>query len=139
MPWKNKYVHIKSFSIHIMYFESHYGRFYRFFEEFYIFTAMMDPFQTSLFSALYFKHSLLKWRLQFMEMTECLKHCMFYRTIIANYFSEKKIKINWKIIDIRRLFCSWLTLRKRHILRLRRLVIPLITKTLIIYSKVINI
>ena len=36
-------------------------------------------------------------------------------------------------------FCSWLTLRKCHILRLRRLVIPLLTKRLIIYWKMVNI
>ena len=37
-----------------------------------------------------------------------------------------KKKFYKKFIKIRRLFCSWLTLRKRHILSLRRLVILLL-------------
>ena len=79
------------------------------------------------FSAFYFKHSPLNWRLNFWQKTECLQNCRFHRTIISNYSSEGK----WKL-DIKLFFCSWLTLTKRHILRLRRLVKQLLTKTLMI-------
>ena len=84
-----------------------------------------------MFSDLYFKHSLLNCRLKSKEMPACLQNCRFYRSIISNYSSEVKWKLIEnlsKIIQIKRLFCSWLTLRKRHILRLRRLVIPLLIK-----------
>ena len=47
---------------------------------------------------------------------------------------------NWiQQTQIRRLFCSQLTLRKHHIVRLCGLVIPLLTKTMIIYLKMISL
>ena len=61
---------IKSFSSHIIYFQCHWDNFYQLFEELYIFSVIMDPFQTSFLA-----HSLLNWKLKFMEMTECLQNC----------------------------------------------------------------
>ena len=137
---KNKlFWHINSFSIHFIYFQSHYGSFYWHVWRISYFCSNTEPLPNVFFSTLYFKHSLLNWRLKFMEMTECLQNCRFYWTIISYYSSKEKLKINWKIIDISRFVCSWLTLRKRHILRLRRLVITLLTKTLIIYLKIVSI
>ena len=85
-----------------------------------------------IFSALYFKHSLLSWRLKFMEMTEYLQNWRLSEQI-SLITLHSNVKIYWKIIKIKGLFCSGLTLRKRHILRLRRLVMPCLTKRLIIY------
>ena len=60
---KNKLsVHLKSFSIHIMFFQNHFGSFVfaDFFKECFIFAIIKDLFETSFFfSAVYFKHSLL--------------------------------------------------------------------------------
>ena len=53
-----------------MYFQSHYtvvianG-----FKEFYFWVVITDPIPNVILSALHFKHSLLNWRLKFMEMT----------------------------------------------------------------------
>ena len=63
----------------------------------YIFFQYNEPPSKRHFSALYFKHSLLNWRLKFMEMTECLQNCRFYRTIISNYSSELKLKLIEKL------------------------------------------
>ena len=131
--------HIKSVSIQFIYFQSHYGSFYQHFWRNVLFCSNTGPLPNVTFSAVYFKHSLLNWRFKFMEMTECLQNCRFLLNNYLILLKRRKIKMNWKIIDMSRLFCSWLTLRKRHILRLRPLAIPLLTKTLIIYSKMINI
>ena len=99
------------------------------------FCSNNGPLPNVIFSALYFKHSLLNWRLKCMEITECLQNYRFYQTIISNYSSEVKLIV----IDIRQLLCCILTLRKGHIFRLPCGVIPLLTKTRIICSIMINI
>ena len=108
MPWKKLSGHISFFSIPIMYFQSHCGSFCRPFWRILHFAVIMDPFQMSFLAPK--SYTLYS----FIEMTECLQNCRFYRTIISNYASIVKWKQYKKIIKIRRLFCSWLTLRKRH-------------------------
>ena len=123
--------HIKSFSFHIMYYQSHFGSFCRrFLKNIFYFCDSNGPLPNVIFSGLYFKHSVLNWRLKFVEITEC---------IISNHSSEVNWKLIEKIIKFKSFFCSWFTLRKRHILRLGPLVIPLLTKTLIIYLKIVSI
>ena len=116
-----------------MYFQSYYGSFCRRFWRILHFAVIMNPFQTSFLAQK--SYTLCS----FIEMTECLQNCMFYRTIISNNASIVKWKLDEKIIKIRRLFCPWLTLRKRHILRLCHLVIPLLTKTSIYLCNLILI
>ena len=89
--------HILSFSFHIMYFQSHFGSFCRRFWRILHFCGNNGPLPNVTFSALYFKHSLLNWRLKFMEMTECLQNCRFYRAIISNYSNEVKSKLIEKL------------------------------------------
>ena len=89
--------HIQSFFIHSMHFQCHYGTFYQLFEEIYIFCSNNGPLPNVIPSALYFKHSLLNWRLKFMEMTECLQNCMLYQTIISNYSGAVKLKFIEKL------------------------------------------
>ena len=132
------YGHIKSFFIHIIYFQTNYSNLCRLFWRIWYVCGNNGPLPNVTFSALYFKDSLLNWRLKFMEMTECLQNCRFHRTFNSNYSSEVKQKLIEKL-DISRLFYSWLTLRKRHIMRLLRLVISLLTKTFITYLKMVNI
>ena len=72
-------------------------------------------------------------------MTGCLQNCRFYRTIISNFSSKVKLKF---IENYRYLLTTFMLLtyvEKTSYLRLRRLVIPLLTKTVIIYEKIINI
>ena len=59
----------------------------------YIFCGNNGPLPNVIFSALYFKHSLLNRRLKFMEMKECLQNCRFYRAIISNYSKKVKLKL----------------------------------------------
>ena len=92
----------------------------------------MDPFQTSLSLPCILNNSLLNWRLKFMEMTECLQNCRFYGTIISDYSSEVKLS---KSKD----FLLMTYVEKRHILRLLRPVILLLTRTLTIYHKMVRI
>ena len=126
VQWKTSYLDILNLSLFITWtFKVIMVVFTDIFEEFYIFAVIIDPFQTS-FLALYR-------RLKFVELTECLQNWRFYQTIISNYSREVK----WKLIE-KLLISSWLTLRKRHILRLRRLVIPLLTNALIIYSNIVS-
>ena len=62
-------------------------------EEFYVFALIMDPVQTTFFSALYLKNSLFDWKLKFKEMTEWFQNCRFFRKIFLNYPSNIKIEI----------------------------------------------
>mgnify|MGYP003690561033 CR=1 FL=1 len=98
VSWKTKLSgHIKSFSIHFMYFQCHYGSFTNFWRIIYC-CINNGPLPNVIFSALYFKHSLLNWRLKCMEMTECLLNCRFYQTIISNFSSKLKLKLIEKLL-----------------------------------------
>ena len=61
------------------------------------FCSKNGPLSNVIFSALYFKHSLINWRLKCMEMTGCLQNCRFYRTIISNFSSKVKLKLIEKL------------------------------------------
>lgn len=60
------------------------------------------------------------------------KNCKFCGTIIPYYTGEVKVNKN---VQMRRFFCLGLAMRKRHNLRLCRQALPLLTKPLIIISK----
>ena len=129
IPWKTNYLDRFNFSLFLSStFKVTRLVLLKLLKNFYIFAVIMDPFQTSiLVHCMYFKYFLLNWRLKSMEMSKCLQNCRCYRTIISNYLS-KVIKIKLKMIQIGRLFCSWLLFRKHHFL-CGRLIIPLLTKS----------
>ena len=93
-------------------------------------------FPNVTFSASYFRHALFNWRLMFIDMAEYLQNCRVYRTNISNYFLNKyeiQKHRNYKtfyVHDVR-----W----EIVIFLLHRRVIALLTKILIIYSKLISI
>ena len=62
-----------------------------------IFFDRNGPLPNVMFRALYFKHSLLNWGLKFMEITERLQNCIFYRTNSSNYSSEVVKKLIEKL------------------------------------------
>ena len=68
-------------------------------------------------------------------MTESFQKLYVLLNNYLKLIKGSQIKIKQKIIKIIRIFCSRLTLKKRHILRLRHLVITFLTKTLIIFFK----
>ena len=90
--------HIKSFSIFIMYFQSHHGSSFGSCCRILHFCGNNGPLPNVIFCALHFRHSLLNWRLKFMEMTECLQNYRFYRTINLIYSSEEKLKFTEKLL-----------------------------------------
>ena len=69
-------------------------------------------------------------------MTEYLQNCRVYSTNISNYYSNE-IEIKSHRNQKTSVFMSYV--EKTSYLRLHRLVIALLTKTLIIYSKLIRI
>ena len=87
------YGHIKSFFIHIIYFQTNYSNFCRLFWRIWYVCGNNGPLPNVTFSALYFKHSLINWRLKFMEMTECLQNFRFHRKFNSNYSIEVKQKL----------------------------------------------
>ena len=66
-----------------------------------------------------------------MEMTECLQNSRFFGKIISEYLSEVKLKLDIFLNQNTILLLTYF--EKRQILRLRRLVIQLLIKTLILY------
>ena len=66
-----------------------------------------------------------------MEMTECLQNSRFFGKIISEYLSEVKLKLDIFLNQNTILLLTYF--EKRQILRLRRLVIQLLVKTLILY------
>ena len=90
------YVNI-SFLFYIMHFQSHLDSFCQRFRRMLYFCDNSGPLPNVILSTLYFKYSLLNWRLKFMERTECLQNCRLYRTIISNYSGEVKLKLIEKL------------------------------------------
>ena len=68
------------------------------------------------------------------KSTECPENCRYIRTIISDYSSDVKYKLNKYYQNQTFLLMTYD--EKCHILRLLRLVIPLLRKTWIIYPKV---
>ena len=110
----------------IMYFQSHYD-----------FANVFKDLKSSgnnerhlylIFSAIYFEHPLFNWRFKFMELSNCLHSCRFYRTIILNYSSEVKQKLGKTLLKSADFSSHNLPKKTRHHLRLHRLVIPLLIK-----------
>ena len=123
-----------------MFLRSYYGTFCRLLWRTLYFCGNDGPLPNVIFSALYFTHFLLNWRLKFMEMTKCLQNCRFYRTINSNHFSEVK----WKLIEKLQISKHF----SAHDLRWENdifwgcaawSIIPLLTITLIIYLKMVSI
>ena len=68
-------------------------------------------------------------------MKECINNCRFYQIIISNNERELKWKLNQQLLKSEDLSAQDLRLKKSHNLRFRRLVNPLLTKTVIILFK----
>ena len=83
----------KSFSFHIMYFQRHFGSFWLRVWRILYFSDSNRPLSNVMFSALYFKHSLLNCRLKSKEITACLQNCL-------KLLKRSKMKIFWKFIKI---------------------------------------
>ena len=129
------YGHIKSLSIHIMYFQSHQSSFCRHFWRSLYFCGNNGPSPNVIFSVIHFKHSLLNRWLKFKEITECLQNFRFYRTIISNYSSKEKWNLINKYVISEDFSAHDLHWESIIFWGCANLVIPLLTKTLIIYKK----
>ena len=124
---------IFNFSLPIMYFQSHFGSFCRRFWRILYFCDNNGPLSNVTFIIAPYILNTLSWTedLNSWNWQHVFKIVNFTEQLSQITRAKEKI-IKKRIIKIRRLFCAWLTSRKSHILRLRRLVIPLLTKTLII-------
>ena len=105
------------------------------FEELCIFAVIMDLFQTSV-KCLLFQTLTVKLKIKIYGNDRMSSKFYVSPNNYRSPITRARLNTNTiKIIKIRRLFCSWLTFRKCQVFRLRRLVIPLLTKILIIYLK----
>ena len=94
--WKHQ---IFLYSYH--FFEIHFGSFWRIFEGFYNFAVIMDSFQTSFSEPYILNTPCLFWRLKVSKIHQN-EICRFLPNSYLNLLKRSKIRLNWKIMNIKR-------------------------------------
>ena len=139
MLWKTSFLNIFNLALFISCtFKVTLAVFADIFKEYYSFALIRYPFQTLNSQRAVFYTLPVKLKIKIHGNDNFVFKIIGLPNNYLELLKRSNIKVNWKIQEIKRLFFSWLMCRKRHILRLRCLAIPLLTKTLIIYLKMVN-